>query len=233
MMEIKVIGSGSSGNCYLVTDAQTRLLLDVGLSIEKIKQGVGRLSEIDGALVTHKHKDHSKSIDKVIAYGIRVWANQDTLDDACLSNNYKAKTVGHGSKFSIGSFNVAVFQLQHDVDCVGYWLHSTLTKETLVFITDTMFCEYQFKNVNYWIIECNYDEETIQEKARATDFTRKYINRAMHTHMSLETVLKMLEENDLTMTKCIYLAHLSDSNSNEERIIKSVQEATGKLVKVC
>jgi hypothetical protein len=38
---------------------------------------------------------------------------------------------------------------------------------------------------------------------------------------------------NLSKTKAIYLMHLSDSNSDQERMIKEVQELTGKPTYVC
>ena len=39
-MEIKVIGSGSSGNCYLIDDGRTALLLDAGVPFSAVQQAM-------------------------------------------------------------------------------------------------------------------------------------------------------------------------------------------------
>ena len=50
-MTLKVINSGSSGNCYILTCNNKKLILDVGLPIKAIKQGLGfDLGGIRGAL---------------------------------------------------------------------------------------------------------------------------------------------------------------------------------------
>lgn len=44
-MDIKVLGSGSKGNCYLIDDGSTSLLLECGIPIKRIREGLGfRLS---------------------------------------------------------------------------------------------------------------------------------------------------------------------------------------------
>ena len=72
MFHVTILGSGSAGNCALVETAQTRLLIDGGLSARQIgarlaQCGVGPL-EIDGILLTHEHGDH--------AGALRVWGKK-------------------------------------------------------------------------------------------------------------------------------------------------------------
>lgn len=54
-MNIKVIGSGSSGNSYLINDGNTALLIECGLPISKIKKGVDFSTAIAGCLISHSH----------------------------------------------------------------------------------------------------------------------------------------------------------------------------------
>ena len=55
-MTLKCIGSGSSGNSYILNCDNEKLILDVGLPVMKIKQGLDfDLGGIQGVLVTHSH----------------------------------------------------------------------------------------------------------------------------------------------------------------------------------
>lgn len=56
MLEIKQIASGSTGNCYRISDGKTNLLIEAGITIRKIKEALMfRLSEIEGCLISHEH----------------------------------------------------------------------------------------------------------------------------------------------------------------------------------
>ena len=56
MVEFAPFASGSSGNCYRITDGRTPLLLECGISIDRIRKGCGfRLSEIKACLISHEH----------------------------------------------------------------------------------------------------------------------------------------------------------------------------------
>ena len=55
-MTLKCIGSGSSGNCYILTCNNEKLILDCGLPIKVIKQGLNfDLGGIQGVLISHAH----------------------------------------------------------------------------------------------------------------------------------------------------------------------------------
>ena len=56
MIKIKSIASSSKGNLYYITDGETPLLLEAGIPIKKIKEGINfRLSGVRGCLISHAH----------------------------------------------------------------------------------------------------------------------------------------------------------------------------------
>ena len=56
MNTLKIINSGSSGNCYILTCDNEKLILDCGLPIKVIKQGLDfDLGGIQGVLISHAH----------------------------------------------------------------------------------------------------------------------------------------------------------------------------------
>ena len=55
-MIIKPLASSSMGNSYLVSDGETSLLLDAGISYKRIQKGGGfKTHEIQGCLISHEH----------------------------------------------------------------------------------------------------------------------------------------------------------------------------------
>lgn len=55
-MTLKTINTGSSGNCYILTCNNEKLILDCGLPIKVIKQGLDfDLGGIQGVLISHAH----------------------------------------------------------------------------------------------------------------------------------------------------------------------------------
>ena len=55
-MILRTIATGSSGNCYILTCNNEKLILDCGLPIKVIKHGLGfDLGGIQGVLISHAH----------------------------------------------------------------------------------------------------------------------------------------------------------------------------------
>ena len=60
-MRFEALASSSAGNAYVVSDRETRILLECGISHSKLQKLSGfKLSEFAACLVTHEHKDHAK-----------------------------------------------------------------------------------------------------------------------------------------------------------------------------
>ena len=55
-MQLKVVSSGSSGNCYLLTIGSETLILDAGCRFREVKIALGfNIRPIKGVVVTHEH----------------------------------------------------------------------------------------------------------------------------------------------------------------------------------
>ena len=56
MIEIKALASGSKGNCYLISDNSTNIIIECGISIDRIRRGGDfMLGEIKACLISHEH----------------------------------------------------------------------------------------------------------------------------------------------------------------------------------
>lgn len=56
MTKLKVLGTGSSGNCYLLECDGKTLILDAGISVKDIKIGLNfNISGVSGVFISHSH----------------------------------------------------------------------------------------------------------------------------------------------------------------------------------
>jgi len=108
-------------------------------------------------------------------------------------------------------------------------VYSTVTKEKLLFATDTFYIKPKFAGLDYIMIECNYAKDILDKN----DTNKKVKNRLYSSHFELENVKEFLKANDLSQVKAIYLMHLSDGNSDEIRFKHEIMALTGKPVIVC
>lgn len=230
MIEIRTIATGSKGNCYRVYDGSTALLLEAGVSFTAIQKGLEfKTSEIDGVLVSHEHMDHCKGVEGCLKRGMTIYMSQGTKDGMSL-DNAQIRIIKAKEQFRIGTWTILPFDVQHDVnEPLGFLLQSD-NGGKLLFATDTYYLKYTFPGLTHIMVECNYDEQTLDENFEKGIIHQKLKERVICSHFSLENVIKWLEASDLTNVEEIHLLHLSDNNSNVERIFKTVARATGKLI---
>ncbi len=150
-MDITVLASGSTGNCYHISDGKTRLLLDAGIPIRRIRVGCKfQLHQVSGCLVTHCHGDHSKAVKDLLCACVPVYlpegeAQALSLTAAGRPLHYPRKEADGYGVFSIGTFRILPFRVEHDTpEPVGYLIGSADTGEKLLYFTDTFYLRYRF-----------------------------------------------------------------------------------------
>ncbi|EGT4022617.1 TPA: MBL fold metallo-hydrolase [Clostridioides difficile] len=222
-MKIKVLGSSSRGNCYLLQLENETLILECGVSYKEILKGLDfNLKSVVGCLVTHEHKDHSKSLVELTNNGIDVYSSKGTLE-ALKIENHRTKIIKSEELFKIGNFKIMPFSTKHDaIEPLGFLINH---KEigNLLFITDTYYCEYNFNNLNHIMIECNYSKDLLDNNK-----DKIYLrNRIVKSHFELNNVINFLKANDLSNTKTITLLHLSEDNSDKNLFIREIEKNIG------
>ena len=232
-MKIKIIKSGSSGNCYSVFDGETKILIECGITIKEIKKALDfKLSDISGCIVSHIHKDHSKAMPDLTKAGIDCYASIETIEDMLLSG-HRIHQLSPMNTFCIGTYTIMPFDTQHDcAGSCGFLIQSKNGKK-LVFATDTFYIKYIFNSINIWMIECNYSKELLYKNIESGIISPAIKNRILKSHFSLDNVKKFFQANDMSMCEQIYLLHLSRDNSDVKLFETEIKKITGKPVKAC
>jgi phosphoribosyl 1,2-cyclic phosphodiesterase len=230
-MHIQTLASSSKGNCFRISDGYTPLLLEAGIPWRQIQQGFNfRTSEIQACLVSHRHKDHSKATSNVMRAGIDVYTSKETATALGL-NGHRLHEIEARAQFNVGTWAILPFETEHDCEgSLGFLLYSNKTREKLLFLTDSYYCKYRFKGLNYILIECNYAHDILQQNIEAGLIDSAMKNRLLQSHFSLDHVKQFLRANDLSQVKEIILIHLSAGNSDAERFRREVMAASGKPV---
>lgn len=228
-MELQVIGTGSSGNAYVLRAGGSALLLDAGLPIRQLMRAIPDWRSLDGCLITHEHGDHAKSAEAVAQMGVKTYCSAGTAEaihtSGCLT---PLNTVQMLSAITVGEFTVLPFEVQHDAaEPCGYLIRHDPSDEVALYATDTYYLKHTFPGVHYWIVECNYVDEVIDNQREDGELTTALRHRLKKSHMSLRRLLDTLRANDLSKTRTIVLVHLSDERSDERAMVKAMKEVTG------
>lgn len=217
-MKLKCIATGSSGNCYLLqADSGETLILDCGIPIKEIKKGLNwNIKDVVGVLCTHRHLDHSKSLNDFKAMGIPICKPYEAL----LMNQFLAN-----SYFTARTFDLTT------VD--GRWTHTDANGEPcpifgflvthpemgkLLYITDTELIKWRFKDINHILLGVNYDKDLV-------DTDNPKANHVFRGHLSIDTACDFVKANDSDSLQNVIMCHLSSENADKDSFVAKMENA--------
>ncbi|MEN6445951.1 MAG: MBL fold metallo-hydrolase [Candidatus Cloacimonas sp.] len=225
MFQTLIIASGSRGNCVFMQTERTALLLDAGISLQRIldcldSYGIDK-SKISGILVSHEHSDHIKSVGSVSRkLKIPIYINRPTLS-SCSERlgNIQDRIVlfNTGTSFEIGDIYVEAFSSSHDAaECCNF-VFSPLSepKRKLGVATDlgypTQLSILKLSNVSTLILESNHDERMLMEGPYQWKLKQRI--RGSQGHLSNVQAVGLISALVHPGLKNLILAHLSEINN--------------------
>lgn len=227
-MDIQVIGSGSSGNSYRISDGSQSLLLDCGLSIKKIQIATNfQCSSLKGCLITHSHSDHCKAAKDLLKLGVDLFANKETFETLGLEGHH-VHIIEDRQGFTLNNFYVLPLSVEHDVPTLSYLVNTQ--DERLLYVTDARFFPYQIDGITRLMVEANHDAEVIKHNVENGHMPESLAKRIVRTHMSIQSCLALIEKMDKSRLKEIWLLHLSENNSQADEFLQKVRAASGCVV---
>jgi len=205
------IASSSKGNAYVVSDGETTLLLECGLTFKELQKRLGyHLAGITACLVSHEHQDHAKAAAQLLKRGVPVYMSYGTAEKHKEEMD-AANLIQAGDELTFGALRVKAFRTFHNtLEPLGFLIWDTRTDERLLFAVDTANLAVQVDGLTYIAVECNYEESLLAASQRIPESLK---NRIRHSHFEVEDVIRWLKKQDLSHVLTIYLLHLSAGNS--------------------
>lgn len=216
--KIKVLSSGSSGNCLAIYDRRGKyVLLDVGLQHNEILKSLNYdLKDCVSILCSHNHvADHTKSLDYFIKLGIPCYGNQDICD-----HHKKCKLLP--KVLNIDGFKVQNFELVHNVPNNAF-IVDTIDGIRILYCTDTEYVPKRVKGVHYAIVECNHDIDCMIDNAMDDIYSMSHYEN----HQSLDNCIEYLKYIYNTKLQGVILWHMSDTNIDANKAVKKTKEELG------
>ena len=218
-MRLKCLGSSSAGNCYLLTSNNGEtLILDCGIPIKEIKKGLDwNIKDVVGVLCTHKHLDHSKSLNDFKSMGIPSFAPYEKFEPHFYTKIY-------------GEFEVKDFPLTttdnswthtnadgSECPCYGFLItHPEMGR--MLYITDTNLIKWRFKDINHILLGVNYDKDLIDR-----DNTGK-ANHVFRGHLSIDTACDFVKANYSDSLQNVIMCHLSSESADSDSFIEKMKK---------
>lgn len=218
--------SGSKGNAHLITNGNTNILLDCGISARILSERLESLGysaeDIDAVFVTHEHSDHTKGVGVAARkFSLPVYATVGTWH-AMYKNikpleKYLIKKVTAGEVITVGDISVTAFSISHDAaEPVGYSFVSGGKKISVA--TDTGVADEALVNAlagsEIAFIEANHDENMLV-MGKYTQSLKRRIKSDLG-HLSNDAAGGLSLKLAKSGTKTILIGHLSEENNYPE-----------------
>ncbi|MBR5393939.1 MAG: MBL fold metallo-hydrolase [Bacteroidaceae bacterium] len=227
-MKFISLGSGSSGNCYLLQSGETSIMLDAGISMRLLKKylkdfDISLENDVAAVFVTHDHADHIKSVGSIACeYGKTIYAtrlvHEGIACNRCLKITVPANCMAYlekGTTVEVGNFRITSFDVPHDShDCVGYVVEADGVRFCLItdvgHVTDTI--REQVGLANYLVLESNHDVNMLL-MGKYSPYLKERIS-GDEGHLNNEQAAMLLAEYATPQLRHVWLCHLSEENNH-------------------
>ena len=221
-MKLICLGSSSSGNGYILIDADGRALaIEAGAKAPEYFREV-MPSKYAGVLISHEHKDHAvNALHLAARYGVKPIASIGTIEALGIPQYL---TFPLFNTAMVDGWRIIPVRVKHDAtEPCAFVIERSGQK--ILFATDLA----EFPDISHEIlegltvlmIEANYDAEIAIRSGK----DRAYLDRLSDTHLSVvQTVDAVKKLADSYPLETVVLLHLSSDNSHAEDFKRRVQE---------
>jgi phosphoribosyl 1,2-cyclic phosphodiesterase len=232
-LSVCVLASGSKGNAIYVSDGQTAILVDAGLSgkeIAKRMHAAGlQLESLKAILVSHEHSDHVRGVGVLARrHGLPVYITPDTAAAATpqLGRIDDLRYFEIGRDFNIDGLAIHPFATSHDAhDPSGFTIAQNGRKigiATDLGIATGMVKEH-LKACSLLVLEANHDPTMLIEGPYPWPLKQRIKSR--NGHLSNQDSRDLLAEIKHDGLCHVILAHLSETNNTPDKALQAALQA--------
>ncbi len=227
-LRFQSFGSGSSGNCYFIGNAQTGFLIDAGIGVRSIRRNLRAIgidfSNIMGVFITHDHVDHIRAVGSLgEIHHVPIYTTRKIHEGInksyCVTTKllHSRRYIEKNESVEIAGFNITAFPVSHDAtESVGFTV--AYEGKRFTFATDLGFVgeevAHHLKLANYMVFEANYDEHLLSISSYPSDLKRRI--RSHTGHLSNNQAGEFLAAHYKDHLDYIFLCHLSKENNHPD-----------------
>lgn len=235
MIQFLSLASGSSGNCYYLSNTNTSILIDAGIGARTIKKQLKEyglsLETISAVLITHNHIDHVKAVGHLSEKSrIPIYATQQVHNGIKRNYSYSRKVESNAryirteEPFAIGDFHITAFDVPHDsLGNTGYFIECEDVNFCLAtdigHLTETI--SSYLCRADYLVLETNYDETMLRMGPYPAHLKERILSST--GHLSNREAAEFLASHYSPRWKYVWLCHLSKDNNHPDLAYKTIE----------
>ena len=224
-MHYAALASGSKGNCHALSDGQSTLLLDAGISLKQIRlrlESVGwDPALVRGVAITHEHSDHIAALPVLLRN--TDWTFLITRETLAAVQQIKGIEIpparllilraGHATEFN--GARVLPFTIPHDAsDPVAYrvdWAGAAVAVVTDLGQPTALVADH-CADLDLLALEANHDVDMLRDGDYPALLKARILSRV--GHLSNESMGELLARVLAPRLRTVVLAHLSEQNND-------------------
>lgn len=239
--KVRMIASGSSGNCTFVRLGDTRLLIDVGVSLRRVEAALQEFGESVAALsavvITHEHSDHVSGLPRLLARypDLPILATSGTLRALDLPGAVDVLRLKAGRARTLPGVDIIPFAVSHDAaEPIGLRLEAGefamgIATDLGVWTDEVV---EALHGCPFVIVESNYDPEMLHH-GPYPEFLKRRV-ASSRGHLANGQARALLARIADPVMECVVLAHLSEKNNTAALALRSANAVlAGGGVRVC
>lgn len=233
-MQLYSIASGSAGNCIYVGTENTGVLVDVGISMKRIREGLSAqgflLEGMQAILITHEHTDHISGLGPILRkVPIPVYATEETITAICKKTKMDGIDmdlfcpIRPEEEFTVGDLRMMPISISHDAaNPVCYTLSGEDRKIGIATdigsYSENMIAHLQ--GCHSLLLEANHDINLLQVGKYPYALKMRILGEK--GHLSNDASARLIQELLNPELQHVVLGHLSQENNFPELAYNTV-----------
>ena len=224
-MRFSSLGSGSRGNALIVESSKARILIDCGVALRSLIEGLTRLDllpeSIDAVFVTHEHSDHIKGLKSLAEqYSMPIYMTHGTAINSGLDYLPQMNMLSQFAPVVVGDLLIQPVTVPHDAREPCQFVISTepasdQPAKKLGILTDlgsyTPHIIKSYRDCDAIILECNYDESMLQNGPYPMNLKQRV--KGNWGHLSNAQAADLLSKLQHQNIQWLVVAHVSQKNN--------------------
>lgn len=238
MLCVTTLASGSEGNCLLVSDGDTHILIDAGISCKRITASLQSLgvdpAKIAAVLVTHEHSDHVCGLATMLKkLPFHIYAAPGTARQLAYRLPIlpqRLHPIEPEETFTVGSLTCRGFATSHDAaQSMGYTVSGTGGRMALAtdlgYVSDSVY--QAVLGCDILVVETNHDVDWLRSGPYPYYLKERILGD--RGHLCNEAGAELAARAVQAGAHTVILAHLSRENNTPARAYEVTRQRLAAL----